>query len=160
MTEQISASIKGIFISTENGQHLISYSNDPKLQTELLSAFISGLFLFGRESVGKIDEISIKGLGIEVMVVYKHSLILTALFSTDMVKKDLRGEAEQVLDLFNTKYCHTLEKWNGCVDDFTEFQTTLIQQIQQYFSKINDATGENKKETESFWAKIIRKLKS
>ena len=81
--------IKAIFITNNTGQILLNFVNDKEIQSELLSAFISGLYLFGKESIKKIEEITVKGPDLEVYVVQKHGLILTAIFSSAMKQFNL-----------------------------------------------------------------------
>jgi len=146
--------IKAIFITKETGEALIQYVNDSNMHTELLSAFISGLFLFGKESVRKIQAIFIKGPDLEIFVVNKHDLILTAIFSAEMQKVDLSQEAEQVLDLFYEQFCDHIKNWNGCIDDFQSFKTVLERQIQKYFENLEQSV-----ENKSFWTHLIQTLK-
>jgi hypothetical protein len=162
--------IKAIFITRDSGEILVNFTNDPNIHTDLLSAFISGLFLFGKESVQRIEEIFIKGPDLELLIVYKHGLILTAIFSVSMVKMNLRAEAEQVLDAFYEKYCESLPNWTGCTDDFLEFTDILKAQITAYFSrvrslpKVENTNPRDQKEffsneSKGFWSRLIRSLK-
>ena len=135
--------VHGIFITREDGCHLVQFIQNPALKPELLSSFISGLFLFGKESVGHIDQIEIKGIDLEILVVYKNGLILSALFTKDMQKLNIRQEAEDMLDLFHEKYHEMLKDWKGCIDDFDDFSVILKNQITQYFSRLETKTIPN-----------------
>lgn len=145
----------GFFISKPDGTHLVKYLHNPELQSELLSSFIAGIFLFGKESVGNIDEIIIKGLDIEVLVVYKHDLILTALFSTEMHQSNIKEEAEHALDQFYQKYQGIIQNWCGDVNDFCEFEEIMRIQIKDYFEKIeSEQAGLNEKK-KGFWKRLF-----
>lgn len=148
--------IKAIFMSNSTGQILLNYINDPQIQAELLSAFISGLCLFGKESIQKIEEITIKGPDLEVFVVQKHGIILTAIFSSEMKKFNLRDEAETVLNAFYSQYSDTICNWDGnicCFDGFTE---QLKQQINDYFNKIKNSEIKPNQGL-GFWSRLFKK---
>ena len=158
---EIKKLLHGIFISDVNGMFLVKYVNDPKLKTELLSSFISGLFLFGKESVGHIDEISIKGLNMEIMVIYKHDLILSALFSKAMPQENMRNEAEQALDLFYETYQARLQNWDGDLNCFCDFEDKLKQQVDLYFDQLTPHdNARSPAGSESFFTKLLGLFKN
>lgn len=127
---------KGLFISSFSGQFFVKVLFDNAINAELLSAFIAGLSMFGRETTGHIEEIAIKGLDLEIFVVVKHDLILTAIFSKEMPKMNIREEAETLLDIFFMKYGSLLSETKGCVDEFKEFENTIHKQIEAYFKRL------------------------
>jgi hypothetical protein len=136
-SSNIGDQFKGIFISSITGEYYVKVFFDTSIRPELLSSFIAGLSMFGREAVGHIEEILIKGLNLDVFVVHKHNLILTAIFSSEMPKINIKAEAEQVLDIFIQKYGERLSDFNGCVDEFCEFETIIKNQIREYFDNID-----------------------
>ena len=113
----------------------------------LLSSFVGALSLFGSESLGKIEEITIKGLSIQMIIVNKFDLVLIAIMDKDFVKEDIREEAEKALDMFYHLYQNEI---SDCTDvsQFESFKKLLYDQIVEYFNRVN---GENtKKEIRDF----------
>lgn len=146
--------LKGIFISKIDGSFLFALKFDEQLNEQLLSAFIGALQMFGKESVGNIDEIIIKGWNLELLIVSKHDLILTVLFTPDMHKENIRGEAESALDTFYSHYREQLNSGDcNCIDDFLGFSDILKEQISKYFEKIPSETAST-----SFWKIILEKI--
>ena len=113
----------------------------------LLSSFVGALSLFGSENLGKIEEITIKGLSIQMIIVNKFDLVLIAIMDKDFVKEDIREEAEKALDMFYHLYQNEI---SDCTDvsQFESFKKILYDQIVEYFNRVN---GENtKKEIRDF----------
>jgi len=113
----------------------------------LLSSFVGALSLFGAESLGKIEEITIKGLSIQMVIVNKFDLVLIAIMDKDFIKEDIRNEAEKALDMFYHLYQNEI---SDCTDvsQFESFKQILYDQILEYFNRIN---GENtKREIQDF----------
>lgn len=145
--------LKGIFISRLDGSFLFSLKFDENLNEQLLSAFIGALQMFGKESVGNIDEIIIKGWNLEVLIVNKHNLILTVLFTPDMHKENIKGEAEAALDEFYEYYKVKIDADDcACIDDFQGFESVLRDQIRQYFANTTQSGDSDQK---SFWKIIL-----
>ncbi len=68
---------------------------DSEINPVLLSSFVGALFLFGKDNLGKIEEIEIKGLDVDMIIVYKYNLILIVIMSKDFIKQDYRGESRK-----------------------------------------------------------------
>jgi len=120
---------------------------DSEINPMLLSSFVGALSLFGSESLGKIEEITIKGLSIQMIIVNKFDLVLIAIMDKDFVKEDIREEAENALDMFYHLYQNEI---SDCTDvsQFESFKKLLYDQIVEYFNRVN---GENtKKEIRDF----------
>ncbi|MHA1350845.1 MAG: hypothetical protein ACTSPZ_08445 [Promethearchaeota archaeon] len=120
---------------------------DSEINPMLLSSFVGALSLFGSESLGKIEEITIKGLSIQMIIVNKFDLVLIAILDKDFVKEDIRDEAEKALDMFYHLYKNEI---SDCTDvsQFESFKKILYDQIVEYFNRVN---GENsKKEIRDF----------
>jgi len=107
----------------------------------LLSSFVGALSLFGSESLGKIEEITIKGLSIQMIIVNKFDLVLIAIMDKDFVKEDMRKEAEKALDMFYHLYQNEISDYTD-VSQFESFKKILYDQIVEYFNRVN---GENTK---------------
>ncbi|MHA1144312.1 MAG: hypothetical protein ACTSRW_06200 [Candidatus Helarchaeota archaeon] len=131
-------SMKAVIIAGKDGRPFISVIKDNVLNGDLISAFISALSVFGEENLGRIEEILIKGLDIDLFIVYRHELILIAVMESGMKKKDIRGEAEFALDSFHDYYKDYLKNWDGDQTIFKEFTQMLEKQIEDYYKKIEE----------------------
>jgi len=124
-----------------------------------LSSFVGALSLFGQENMGKIEEITIKGLDIEMIIVNKYNLVLIAIMAKEFLKQDIRNEAEKALDMFYSLYKDKIGE--SCdVQEFESFKDTLYTQIEKYFNKI---TGEGKEKEIGdfgFFTEAIAKLRN
>ncbi len=112
---------------------------DSEINPMLLSSFVGALSLFGSESLGKIEEITIKGLSIQMIIVNKFDLVLIAIMDKDFVKEDMREEAEKALDMFYHLYQNEISDSTD-VSQFESFKKILYNQIVEYFNRVN---GEN-----------------
>jgi hypothetical protein len=112
----------------------------------LLSSFVGALSLFGAENMGKIEEITIKGLSIQMVIVNKFDLVLIAIMDKDFVKEDIRKEAVKALDMFYHLYKNEI---GDCTDvsQFESFKKILYDQIVEYFDRTN---GKNKEKIRDF----------
>jgi hypothetical protein len=102
----------------------------------LLSSFVGALSLFGAENMGKIEEITIKGLSIQMVIVNKFDLVLIAIMDKNFVKEDIRKEAVKALDMFYHLYQNEI---GDCTDvsQFESFKKILYDQIVEYFDRTN-----------------------
>ena len=118
--------------------------------------------MFGKDNLGKIEEINIKGLDVDMIIVYKYNLILIAILSHD-VKQDIliRDEAEKALDMFYSSYVKELGDLE-CLDVsiFDEFKKLLYLQIQDYFEILKDKEKEQEIGDFGFFTEAIKKLKN
>ena len=112
----------------------------------LLSSFVGALSLFGAENMGKIEEITIKGLSIQMIIVNKFDLVLIAIMDKHFVKEDIRDEAVKALDMFYHLYQNEI---GDCTDvsQFESFKQVLYDQIVEYFDRRN---GRNKEKIRDF----------
>lgn len=109
---------------------------DSEINPILLSSFVGALSLFGEENMGRIEEITIKGLDIQMIIVCKHKLILIAIMDKKFLKQSIREEAEKALDMFYSLYKNEIEE-SVDVFMFDSFKKILLKQIKDYFNKIN-----------------------
>ena len=118
--------------------------------------------MFGKDNLGKIEEINIKGLDVDMIIVYKYDLILIAILSHE-VKQDIfiRDEAEKALDMFYSSYVKELSNLD-CLDVsiFEEFKKLLYLQIQDYFEILKDKEKEQDIGDFGFFTEAVRKLKN
>jgi len=154
--------IKGIIICRESGEYLLDLILDSEINPVLLSSFVGALSLFGKDNLGKIEEIEVKGLDVGMVIVYKYNLILIAIMAKDFMKNDIRGEAEKALDMFYSSYLEEIKDTNGCVDlsIFNDFKKLLYFQIQDYFEIINNKEREDKVGDYGFFTPFLRKLRN
>ena len=54
--------MKAIVICRESGEYLLDLILDSEINPILLSSFVGALSLFGKDNLGKINEINVKGL--------------------------------------------------------------------------------------------------
>ena len=136
--------IKGIIIAKESGEYLVDLILDTDINPVLLSSFVGALSLFGKDNLGKIEEINVKGLDVDMVIVYKYDLFLIAILSHEIVKHDLRGEMDKALDMFYSSYVNEINNSKECVDIsiFDDFKELLFLQIQDYQEIIGDMEKE------------------
>ena len=130
--------MKAVIIANKEGIPLVSVVKDRIIDEDLTSAFICALSIFGEENLGKIEEIMVKGLDIDLFIVYKHELILIAIMDTLMKKKNIKNEAEMALNAFYNQYKSQIESWDGNDVAFSEFERIIETQIENYYSKIDE----------------------
>ncbi len=156
---EISKLLKGIIICKETGIYLLDLILDTNINPLLLSSFVGALSLFGEENMGKIEEITIKGLDIQMIIVNKYNLTLIAIMDKEFVKHNIREEAEKSLDMFYSLYCDEIGE---CVDTnaFGPFKEVLINQINKYFGNLNNADIESEIGDFGFFTEAIAKLRN
>jgi len=125
----------------------------------LLSSFVGALSLFGAESLGKIEEITIKGLSIQMIIVNKFDLVLIAIMDKDFVKEDMRKEAEKALDMFYHLYKNEISDSTD-VSQFESFKKILYDQIVEYFNRINDDNAKKEIRDFGFFTEAIAKTRN
>ncbi len=151
--------LKGIVICKESGEYLLDLILDTKINPVLLSSFVGALGLFG-ENLGRIEEINIKGLDVEMIVVYKFKLIFVAILDKEFKKYNIREEAEKALDIFYSLYHKEIEANCTEVSQFIEFKNILFFQIEQYFDRIKNSQGKSKIGDFGFFTEAIKKLRT
>jgi len=133
---------------------------DTEINPVLLSSFVGALSLFGKDNLGKIEEINVKGLAVDMIVVYKYNLILIAIISHDF-KDDIREEAEKALDMFYSSYVKELQNLECLnVSIFDEFKKVLYLQIQDYFEILQAKEKEIQIPDFGWFTDAIRKLRN
>lgn len=93
--------------------------------------------MFGSENMGKIEEIVIKGLDIQMIIVNKYDLVLIAILDKDFVRGDIHIEVEKALDMFYSLY---KDEIGDCVElgIFEPFKKALYNQIKEFFNRITE----------------------
>jgi hypothetical protein len=151
--------LKGIVICKESGEYLLDLILDSKINPVLLSSFVGALRLFG-DNLGEIKEINIKGLDVNMIIVYKYNLIFVAIMDKSLIKHDITGEAEKALDMFYTLY--RMEIKRNCIDinQFEYFKKLLSKQIHVYSDKIRSSKEEAEIGDFGFFTEAIKKTRT
>lgn len=134
---------------------------DTEINPVLLSSFVGALSLFGKGNLGKIEEINIKGLDVDMIIVYKYNLILIIILTHGVKLDHLREEVEKALDMFYSSYVEELSNLE-CLDlsIFDEFRKVLYIQIEDYFNILKDKQKEKPIQDFGFFTEAIRKLRN
>ena len=132
---------------------------DSKINPILLSSFVGALRLFG-DNLGRIEEINIKGLDVDMIIVYKYNLIFVAILEKEFVRRDLRREAEKALDMFYLMYRSEINE--NCIDisQFRSFKDVLSKQIEEYFERIKESKKGPEIGDFGFFTEAIKRLRS
>jgi hypothetical protein len=145
-------------ICKESGEYLLDLILDTKIDPVLLSSFVGALRLFGN-NLGELEEINIKGLDVDMIIVYKYNLIFVAILDKEFLKHNIRKEAEKSLDMFYTLYRTEINNDNYEISQFESFKNILAKQIEEYFIKLK-----NEKEAKigdfGFFTEAIKKLRT
>ena len=134
---EVTKLLKGIVNCKETGIYLLDLILDSKINPILLSSFVGALSLFGQENMGKIEEISVKGIDVELIIVSKHDLILIVLMDRHFYKDIVRRSGEKILDLFYAMYSNQLED-SEHIDRFKGFKDVLFSEIQACLDKMKE----------------------
>jgi len=133
---------------------------DTDINPVLLSSFVGALSLFGKDNLGKIEEISITGLDVDMIIVTKYDLIFVAIFAKEFAKNigEMRKEIEKALDMFYSSY---QEEIKSAVDVslFNGFKDILHMQIQDYLEIIQDKEREKEIPDFGFFTEAVKKSK-
>ncbi|MHA1104653.1 MAG: hypothetical protein ACTSPN_02900 [Promethearchaeota archaeon] len=133
-TREVSKLLKGIVICRQTGVYLLDLILDTEINPILLSSFVGALSMFGSENMGKIEEIVIKGLDIQMIIVNKYDLVLIAILDKDVVKEDMHVEAEKALDIFYSVYKDEIGDYVE-LGIFEPFKKALYNQIKEFFKR-------------------------
>lgn len=128
--------VRSFVICKNTGEYLIDYILDSDINPVMISSFVSALSMFGKENMGKIEEISVKGIDVEMTIVSKHNLILIVLMDRDFHKEIIREEGERILDLFYAQYKDDLEDCS-VISKFSDFKPTLFSEVQACLDRMN-----------------------
>ena len=132
---------------------------DSEINPMLLSSFVGALQLFGTENMGKIEEITIKGLSIDMIIVNKYDLVMITILDKAFVKDGIREESEKALDMFYATYRDEIE---DCAEvyQFESFKKILYDQIEDYFKRIKNKDKDVEIGDFGFFTETITKLRN
>lgn len=109
--------------------------------------------------MGKIEEITIKGLSIDMIIVNKYNLVMITIMNKAFVKDDIREESEKALDMFYAIYREEIEDCSE-VYQFESFKKILYDQIEDYFKRIKNEDMKAKIGDFGFFTETIAKLRN
>ncbi|MHA1915163.1 MAG: hypothetical protein ACW986_16810 [Promethearchaeota archaeon] len=110
--------------------------------------------------MGEIEEINIKGLDVEMIIVYKYNLIFVAILDKEFMRDDIREEAEKSLDMFYTLYRTEIRNNSYEISQFESFKNVLTLQIEEYFKKLESSEEKAEIGDFGFFTQAIKKLRS
>ncbi len=117
--------LKGIVICKESGEYLLDLILDTEINPILLSSFVGALSMFGQDSLGKIEEISVKGLDVDIIIASKYKLILVAIMDKKFAQDGIREEITMALDMFYMLYQTDIEETVIDISRFDSFKDVL-----------------------------------
>ena len=138
--------------------YLLDLILDSEINPILLSSFVGALSLFGAENMGKIEEITIKGLSIHMIIVNKFNLVLIAILDKNLDKEDIREEAVHMLESFYSRYHNVIDESND-VSQFESFKEILSDQIVEYFDRTIWRNKENTRDF-GFFTEAVAQIKN
>ncbi|TXT60797.1 MAG: hypothetical protein BAJALOKI2v1_80089 [Promethearchaeota archaeon] len=149
---------KGIIICKQSGEYLLDLILDSEIDPVLLSSFVGALSLFGKDNFGKIEEITIKGLDVQMVIVNKYGLVLITILDKSFPLHNIRKEAEKALDNF---YLFYQDQFDNCidVDKFDSFKSVLRDQIKKYFKKLETRNDLEDIGDFGFFTNAIKKMR-
>lgn len=150
--------MKAIVICRESGEYLLDLILDSEINPILLSSFVGALSLFGKDNLGKINEINVKGLDLEMIMVSKYNLILIAILDKNYIRKNLRDDAERALDMFYLLYKEEIAN-SIHTGLFEPFKKILLLQIKDYLDEIFNSEKEKEIKDFAFLTEAIKKKK-
>ncbi|MFX0070759.1 MAG: hypothetical protein ACFFAO_06685 [Candidatus Hermodarchaeota archaeon] len=152
--------MKSIVICKTSGEYLLDLILDSEINPVLLSSFIGALSLFGKDNIGKIEEINIKGLDLEMIIVSKYDLILVAIMEREYVNENMRKEAEKSLEYFYLLFKEDIENSYYDINVFESFKKILFQQIKEYSENFNGTKKLGEIRDLEFFNESIKKMES
>jgi len=129
--------IRALVICKTSGQYLVDQIFDTKINPIMISSFVSALSMFGQENMGKIEEISVKGIDVELIIVSKHDLILIVLMDRHFYKDIIRKSGEKILDLFFAMFSNQLGDSEE-IEQFSDFRDVLFSEAQDCIDKMKE----------------------
>ena len=130
--------IRSVIICKNSGEFLVDLRLKSNIDPIMISSFVSALSMFGGENMGKIEEISVKGIDVEMVVVSKFGLVFIALMDRDFHKEIVRERGMRILELFQGMYETELEQVQD-ISKFIPFKNVLLSEIQVGLDKMKEA---------------------
>ena len=130
--------IRSLILCKSSGIYLVDIILDSDVNPMMVASFVSALAMFGKESMGKIEEISVKGMDVELIIVSKYNLILIALMDRHFEKDIIREHGEIILDRFYEMYGRDLEDDVADYSNFSDFKPVLYEEAQACLDRMKE----------------------
>lgn len=139
LKSNLKKTIIGIHISRAGGDVLYSFTIDKTIKIDLISQFIAALSVFGEEMIGGIKQFIIKGIDTDVVIYFKHQLIISAFYHASQIKEAdyINKEAEIILDDFYEAFKEQIEKGRNNQLIYEKFDKSMLYIIHNYFKRID-----------------------
>ncbi len=138
LASDLKGHIRAIIIANEVGNHLVEVVADKAINPGLISAFVSGLTQLGRTNLGVLNDISMRGESLNLIVLYKYTLVLIAIFDPKVHNQDAQVEADNVLEDFYKRYKIILAAWDGNQSVFENYERSLKERIAIYNKRVHE----------------------
>ena len=135
LASDLKGHIRGVVIANEIGNFLVEAMPDKNYNSSLISAFVAGLAQLGRENLGKLHEISIKGEQMSLEVTIRDNLMMISIFDPNVDMCDIQEEGPAVLEYFYEVYKNDLENWDGNQEIFADFTRALSERIENLLKR-------------------------
>src|SRR5271157_1510637 len=135
LASDLKGHIRGVLIANEVGNFLVEALVDKNYNSSLISAFVAGLAQLGRENLGKLHEISIKGEEMNLEVTIRENLMMISIFDPNVEMSEIQEEGPAVLNYFYEVYKNDLENWDGNQEIFEDFTRALRERIQNLLKR-------------------------
>jgi len=152
--------LKGIIICKYSGEYLLDLILDTEINPILLSSFVGALSMFGEDNLGKIEEINVKGLDVDMIIVSKYKLILIAIMDKKFMQGGIREEAKMALDMFYMLYEKDIEETVIDIGKFDSFKDVLISQVKEYFDRMKKEEADSQVGDFGFFTNAIKKMRN
>lgn len=139
LASDLKGHIRAIIIGNEAGNHLVEVVADKAIDPSLISAFVSGLTQLGRTNLGVLNDISMRGESLNLIVLYKYTLELIAIFDPKVSYQDAQVEAANVLEDFYKRYKMVLISWDGNQSAFENYERSLKERIAIYNKRTHES---------------------
>jgi hypothetical protein len=139
LASDLKGHIRAIILANEVGNHLVEVVADKSINPSLISAFVSGLTQLGRTNLGVLNDISMRGQSLNLIVLYKYELVLIAIFDPKVSYQDAQVESANVLEDFYKRYNAILAKWDGNQEAFENYERSLKERIAIYNKRVHES---------------------
>ncbi len=139
LASDLKGHIRAIIIANEVGNHLVEVVADKAINPSLISAFVSGLTQLGRTNIGVLNDISMRGETLNLIVLYKYNLVLIAIFDPKVSYQDAQVEAANVIEDFYKRYKIILANWDGNQSVFENYERSLKERIAIYNKRVHES---------------------
>jgi hypothetical protein len=139
LKSNLKETILGIHISRAGGDVLYSFTIDKTIKIDLISQFVAALSVFGEEMIGGIKQFILKGVKIDVVIYFKHQIILSVFYHTASRIKEadyIDKEAEIILDDFYETFKEQIQNGRNNQLIYEKFDKSMLYIIHSYFKRI------------------------